>query len=205
MLDAAPPLLPDMPHASSSALLLAPNGFDYSPAPSPLSTATSTNGTNGANGTVKRKRGRPPKNPNAVAGSSTPRAGSAAPRNATANGVASKAARLPRTPAGSSSTVGVVTPVQRIISGSGTHPITPETVCSLCGGTDVHNREGGREKMVSCVKCGRSGHPTCLGITNSDVVKKMRSYEWCCIECKPCEVCLDKGEDVSFAACIDQS
>jgi len=36
-----------------------------------------------------------------------------------------------------------------------------------------------------------------LGITNPEVVKKMRSYAWCCIECKPCEVCLDKGEDVS--------
>ncbi|KIO28367.1 hypothetical protein M407DRAFT_71837 [Tulasnella calospora MUT 4182] len=48
--------------------------------------------------------------------------------------------------------------------------------------------------MVSCCKCGRSGHPSCLKIEQiGDVI---RSYDWTCMECKTCEVCNKKGREV---------
>ncbi|KDQ14873.1 hypothetical protein BOTBODRAFT_109416 [Botryobasidium botryosum FD-172 SS1] len=50
--------------------------------------------------------------------------------------------------------------------------------------------------MLSCVSCGRSGHPTCLSIEK--LVDVVRSYPWKCIECKACEICLQKGDDVSI-------
>jgi hypothetical protein len=71
--------------------------------------------------------------------------------------------------------------------------------------------------MVSCEECGRSGehivldstgldgyldieysgHPSCMELGEvSDVV---RSYPWRCIECKICEICKEKGDDVCSA------
>lgn len=180
-----PPLsyLNDQPVASSSRLSLAPTDYDLASIggsiASPLSTLS--------NGTVKRKRGRPRKvpQPNGVNGANGANG---------ANGSAPPKSHKAKPKSGTKSGTGTPAPAA---NGDTPHHVTPETVCSLCGGTEGKNREGVREKMVSCVRCGRSGHPTCLGITNPDVVKKMRSYDWCCIECKPCEVCLDKGEDVS--------
>lgn len=38
------------------------------------------------------------------------------------------------------------------------------------------------------------GHPTCMDLgTIGDV---LRSYDWKCVECKTCEVCSEKGDDV---------
>jgi hypothetical protein len=40
------------------------------------------------------------------------------------------------------------------------------------------------------------GHPTCMQLERlTDVV---RTYPWKCIECKNCEVCQEKGDDVSL-------
>lgn len=152
-----------------------PNGFDYGA----LTSHTIVNGV------VKKKRGRPFKNAETAAAHAAKMAKLAANGNLA----------VMRTPRQNAKPT-LNTP--RPTNGTGVNPITPETVCSLCGGTHITNRDGNREKMVSCVRCGRSGHPSCLGITSPAVVKKMRSYDWCCIECKPCEVCLEKGEDVRF-------
>ena len=69
--------------------------------------------------------------------------------------------------------------------------------CSFCAGTDDRNKQGQPEQMASCARCGRSGHPSCLNMQNSKLRAKVMTYDWCCIECKTCEVCAVKGEDVS--------
>jgi hypothetical protein len=75
--------------------------------------------------------------------------------------------------------------------------IEPDKNCSFCGGTDERNKELEREKMVSCVVCGRSGHPSCLKMTTRTLCAKVHTYPWHCIECKYCEVCGVKGVAVS--------
>lgn len=42
-----------------------------------------------------------------------------------------------------------------------------------------------------------SGHPSCMEL--SEVGDVVRSYPWKCLECKTCEICLEKGDDVSAA------
>lgn len=69
--------------------------------------------------------------------------------------------------------------------------------CSFCHGTDDRNKLGRKERMVSCIRCGRSGHPTCLNMLTPRLAKAVMAYDWCCIECKTCEVCMVKGQDVS--------
>ncbi len=63
------------------------------------------------------------------------------------------------------------------------------TYCDFCQGSDELNREGQPERMISCHRCGRSGHPSCLGMKTSRLINAVRSYPWTCIECKKCEVC----------------
>lgn len=78
-------------------------------------------------------------------------------------------------------------------------PVQPlvETECSFCQGDDENNKHGVPEKMASCAVCGRSGHPSCIQIPHlADVI---RTYEWRCQECKECEICHSKGDDVSCA------
>jgi transcription elongation factor Elf1 len=70
--------------------------------------------------------------------------------------------------------------------------------CAFCGGDSSRNKHSRKEEMVSCYECGSSGHPTCLDWDDSRLVKKVKSYNWLCQECKRCEVCDEKGDDVSF-------
>ncbi|KAI0671551.1 hypothetical protein C8Q78DRAFT_1029512 [Trametes maxima] len=53
--------------------------------------------------------------------------------------------------------------------------------------------------MVSCVDCGRSGHPSCMGLDNMG--DAMRSYDWQCTTCKSCSVCRRKGNEASMLIC----
>lgn len=45
-----------------------------------------------------------------------------------------------------------------------------------------------------------SGHPTCVDI-KSHSAEIARRYPWMCIECKPCEICREKGDDVRSFLC----
>jgi len=88
-----------------------------------------------------------------------------------------------------------------------------EEECGFCQGNDSKNKHGHLEPMVSCEECGRSGasshyyttptavlrvhslgHPSCMEL--GGVADVVRSYPWKCIECKTCEICLEKGDDV---------
>jgi len=74
-----------------------------------------------------------------------------------------------------------------------------EEECGFCQGDDSNNKCGHPEVMVSCVECGRSGHPTCMEL--GKVADVIRSYPWTCLECKTCEICREKGDDERILFC----
>lgn len=71
-----------------------------------------------------------------------------------------------------------------------------DTACAFCGGDCSVNKHGRGEDLVSCYECGSSGHPTCLEWDDWGMVKRVKGYAWLCQECKRCEVCDEKGDDV---------
>ncbi|KAJ3525042.1 hypothetical protein NM688_g8463 [Phlebia brevispora] len=73
-----------------------------------------------------------------------------------------------------------------------------ESICGFCKGDDARNSVGQTEKMISCVECGRSGHPTCMNLAPIDSI--LRSYEWQCNDHKTCIVC-KKGDDKRMLIC----
>ncbi|GAA6062014.1 hypothetical protein JCM10212_006089 [Sporobolomyces blumeae] len=81
-------------------------------------------------------------------------------------------------------------------------PFAPVDVhCAFCGGTRDENRHARKEDLVSCYECGSSGHPTCLEWDDARLVKRVKAYEWCCQECKRCQVCDEKGDDDDMLFC----
>ncbi|TFK93998.1 hypothetical protein K466DRAFT_36586 [Polyporus arcularius HHB13444] len=78
-------------------------------------------------------------------------------------------------------------------------PPAREEECGFCSGNDSKNRDGQPELMVSCVDCGRSGHPSCMGLDNMG--DAMRNYEWQCATCKSCSVCRRRGNAASMLIC----
>ncbi|KAF8339644.1 uncharacterized protein EI90DRAFT_3037344 [Cantharellus anzutake] len=75
-----------------------------------------------------------------------------------------------------------------------------ELECGFCQGDDERNKFGKPESMLSCAKCGRSGHPTCVDIKPHSA-RIARDYPWTCMECKPCEICQQKGDDTKLLFC----
>lgn len=89
-----------------------------------------------------------------------------------------------------------------------------EPECGFCEGNDKRNKQGKPELMHTCSECGRSGmfrltlegqlpncllgHATCMQLADADD-QSMRSYDWKCTECKTCDVCELKGDDVRTA------
>ncbi|WVQ95279.1 hypothetical protein IAU59_002374 [Kwoniella sp. CBS 9459] len=84
---------------------------------------------------------------------------------------------------------------------AGVEIIYRDEICGFCGGTDDYNAGGQPEYMVSCAKCGRSGHRTCLNMVTPRLFKKVMTYDWQCIECKSCEHCQVKGDDSRLMFC----
>lgn len=75
----------------------------------------------------------------------------------------------------------------------------PQETCAFCLQPADRSRGGTPKLLISCYECGSSGHPSCLKWgRKSTKVHKALSYNWRCIECKKCEVCDDKGDDVSI-------
>lgn len=74
----------------------------------------------------------------------------------------------------------------------------PATTCAFCGGDTLHNKIRRPEDLVACYECGSAGHPTCLDWADPSVTyKRAKKYPWLCVDCKRCEVCDTKGDDVS--------
>jgi ribosomal protein L44E len=102
-----------------------------------------------------------------------------------------------------------------------------EEECAFCEGTSSQNKVTNLpEVLISCVECGSSGeykelmrafslaplwlrrghrtlssvagHPTCMKWgKNQRKIAVTKEYNWRCMECKTCEICSDKGDDVS--------
>ncbi|KAK7032839.1 histone acetyltransferase [Favolaschia claudopus] len=68
-----------------------------------------------------------------------------------------------------------------------------------CGFCIENNRSRDGERLVTCYDCGRSAHPSCLEL--SHIGELIETYNWNCIECKKCEVCLKKGADDRMLFC----
>lgn len=86
-----------------------------------------------------------------------------------------------------------------ITSTSTTRRAPPQEICAFCLQTADRPKGDTPKLLISCCECGSSGHPSCLKWgRNPTKVRKALSYDWRCIECKKCEICRDKGDDVSF-------
>ncbi|KAJ9110843.1 hypothetical protein QFC19_001352 [Naganishia cerealis] len=49
-------------------------------------------------------------------------------------------------------------------AGKRTEHVVRDELCSFCQGTDESNKTGQAELMLTCERCGRSGHPSCLSM-----------------------------------------
>ncbi|ORX38192.1 hypothetical protein BD324DRAFT_619910 [Kockovaella imperatae] len=161
-----------------------PDPLRHSPAPAPIPPMQA----------APRGRGRPPKNASLSASRSAPKLSehfSGTPKTlAKGKGKQIVAKAGPIGPAKGSKG-----------SGQSGEKFQHDFHCSFCLGTDEANRQGQPERMLSCARCGRSGHPTCLNIISKRLLKTVREYEWCCIECKTCEICGIKGDDNRLMFC----
>ncbi|KAF9266517.1 hypothetical protein L218DRAFT_996694 [Marasmius fiardii PR-910] len=75
-----------------------------------------------------------------------------------------------------------------------------EEECGFCQGNDSNNKHGEPEQMLTCHVCGRSGHASCMELESANF-EMLRSYPWKCIECKNCEICMEKGDDNRILFC----
>ena len=98
----------------------------------------------------------------------------------------------------------------------------PDILCAFCQGTAHKNFVTAQpEVLISCVECGSSGesgdccgrkasvlilalalaspgHPSCMKWgRNQRKTAVAQNYNWRCMECKTCEICCEKGDDVS--------
>ncbi|XP_056106301.1 D4, zinc and double PHD fingers family 2, like isoform X1 [Rhinichthys klamathensis goyatoka] len=74
----------------------------------------------------------------------------------------------------------------------------PNDYCDFClGDSNMNQKTGQSEELVSCSDCGRSGHPSCLQFT-AVMMAAVKTYRWQCIECKCCNVCGTSENDVSL-------
>ena len=84
-------------------------------------------------------------------------------------------------------------------STSATQRAPPHALCAFCLQTADQPKGATPKLLISCFECGSSGHPSCLRWRrNPSKVREALSYDWRCIECKKCEICRDKGDDVSL-------
>ncbi|XP_067932169.1 histone acetyltransferase KAT6B-like isoform X1 [Watersipora subatra] len=75
-------------------------------------------------------------------------------------------------------------------------------ICSFCLGDEKKNTDKLPEEMVSCCRCGQSGHPSCLKFSKNqtEVVKSLQDWE--CYDCKKCFMCkISKGDDNDMLIC----
>ncbi|TIA93384.1 hypothetical protein E3P99_00200 [Wallemia hederae] len=78
--------------------------------------------------------------------------------------------------------------------------------CAYCMGDYSYNYKTHKsELMVTCSQCASSAHPTCLHFTPT-LTNNVQQYNWCCVDCKGCEVCKHKGneDDIIFCDLCDR-
>uniref|UniRef100_A0A673G2J1 Zinc finger protein ubi-d4-like n=1 Tax=Sinocyclocheilus rhinocerous TaxID=307959 RepID=A0A673G2J1_9TELE len=79
----------------------------------------------------------------------------------------------------------------------------PNNYCDFClGDSNLNQKTGQSEVLVSCSDCGRSGHPSCLQFTPV-MMAAVKTYRWQCIECKCCNMCGTSENDDQLLFCDD--
>ncbi|CAG0886715.1 unnamed protein product [Darwinula stevensoni] len=79
-------------------------------------------------------------------------------------------------------------------------PETGGPKCKVCSGTRHHNKLGKPEELVTCASCEQSGHVSCLDLM-PEILAKVTSYEWQCMECKTCVLCKDAEDEDKMMFC----
>lgn len=75
--------------------------------------------------------------------------------------------------------------------------------CDFCLGTVEKNRRTRLpEELISCSRCGSSGHPSCLRFSNNIRIS-VKKYDWQCIECKTCSNCNNADNEDKLLFCDD--
>lgn len=75
--------------------------------------------------------------------------------------------------------------------------------CDFCLGTAERNRRTRQpEELLSCSRCGSSGHPTCLRFSDN-ILNSVKSYDWQCIDCKTCSSCNNADNEDKLLFCDD--
>eukprot|EP00118_Oscarella_pearsei_P008407 m.43083 g.43083 ORF g.43083 m.43083 type:complete len:168 (+) comp33410_c0_seq1:692-1195(+) len=78
--------------------------------------------------------------------------------------------------------------------------IVPCELCGFCQKGPESNKDDNPEELVSCSKCGNSGHPSCLEMS-SEMLAIVKTYDWQCIECKTCTNCQALHDDDKMLFC----
>ena len=76
----------------------------------------------------------------------------------------------------------------------------PSAVCSFCLEDEESNRDGKKEKFISCHDCGNSAHPSCLKYA-PELVERIRASPWQCLECKSCHYCNESADADNLLFC----
>eukprot|EP00124_Ichthyophonus_hoferi_P000689 Ihof_evm18s27 gene=Ihof_evmTU18s27 len=93
--------------------------------------------------------------------------------------------------------VPIAKPIQRTRTKSeSTNRAMSSLVCSFedCKG-EKYMADGSPEILISCSTCDRAGHPSCLQFYNPELIATVKTYDWQCLDCKPCLVCRSSADD----------
>ncbi|CAG0897414.1 unnamed protein product [Cyprideis torosa] len=63
------------------------------------------------------------------------------------------------------------------------------------------NKQGRREQVIQCSECATWSHPSCIDLDEKEVVERMRSYPWQCMDCKTCYLCKDVDDEDKMIFC----
>jgi len=69
----------------------------------------------------------------------------------------------------------------------------PARVCTSCRSAD--EGEGPLDRLLKCCQCQTYVHARCAEMS-LEMVRIVRSYNWCCIDCKTCTICNKPDEEV---------
>lgn len=79
-------------------------------------------------------------------------------------------------------------------------PKEVQSPCKICHGTAEQNKQGRPEDLILCSQCKTSAHPSCLELT-TELMEKIKTYEWECLECKTCMLCMDPYDEEKMMFC----
>lgn len=72
-------------------------------------------------------------------------------------------------------------------SGSASEIATTEVLCDVCQKREAKRGTHARNKLISCLECGRRIHKLCLQVDFEDINILRQNYK--CENCRTCDVC----------------